>query len=483
MDYTWDGIKGGGTSPYEKGKYMPILRNHRYIFTIKEVKGPGFATLNEAVTSPDNFTNHNIVVVPIVIDAFTDITFNESGHFLAVTRTAMTLQGKHDATSTQNKFSVRTNYPSGWKVGAYNADGTTISVSNSWLKPSQNSGAAGATLTNPVTEELQAITNGKGFKDGYLEIRAGRLYTKINIKQIGTPLDYVAEYNLAGGSIYNSPFISSVPPGISPTAAQTDPNLHWASSHSNDQSGYYNWYVLTGENNDTYNPNAKKLFDDVFFKLGHPGYGYHLPSRWELTGVFSYSGNTQYDSPTNTSNVNEAIEFGGIKKTFANDYFSSGNGVCYALRFKQGTGNPIDDSSLSDFPLATDNNMVCAYRYTRVGSFANHDFTSLLKVDCVYLGSAFTGNISTINNDSWWDSHTSEAVVRIFPAAGYISFPTFISSGLLEARGEYGRYWSSREFPSLLGNAWNVSFYSYSAFANYRDVKHHGFSVRLFADK
>ena len=110
MDYTWDGIKGGGTSPYEKGKYMPILRNHRYIFTIKEVKGPGFATLNEAVTSPDNFTNHNIVVVPIVIDAFTDITFNESGHFLAVTRTAMTLQGKHDATSTQNKFSVRTNY-------------------------------------------------------------------------------------------------------------------------------------------------------------------------------------------------------------------------------------------------------------------------------------------------------------------------------------------------------------------------------------
>lgn len=158
-------------------------------------------------------------------------------------------------------------------------------------------------------------------------------------------------------------------------------------------------------------------------------------------------------------------------------------GVCYALRFKQGTGNPIDDSSLSDFPLATDNNMVCAYRYTRVGSFANHDFTSLLKVDCVYLGSAFTGNISTINNDSWWDSHTSEAVVRIFPAAGYISFPTFISSGLLEARGEYGRYWSSTEFPSLLGNAWNVSFYSYSAFANYRDVKHHGVSVRLFADK
>ena len=87
-------------------------------------------------------------------------------------------------------------------------------------------------------------------------------------------MDYVAEYNLAGGSIYNSPFISSVPPGISPTAAQTDPNLHWASSHSNDQSGYYNWYVLTGENNDTYNPNAKKLFDEIAPKYAEKNGGY-----------------------------------------------------------------------------------------------------------------------------------------------------------------------------------------------------------------
>ena len=82
MDYTWDGIKGSGAPPYEKGKYMPILRNHRYIFTIKEVKGPGFDTMQEAITSPENFTNRNIVVTPIVIDEeFADIAFNESGAF------------------------------------------------------------------------------------------------------------------------------------------------------------------------------------------------------------------------------------------------------------------------------------------------------------------------------------------------------------------------------------------------------------------
>ncbi|MCS2815294.1 hypothetical protein NXX52_24970 [Bacteroides ovatus] len=52
MDYTWDGIKGGGTSPYEKGKYMPILRNHRYIFTIKEVKEYGVCHFERGCNQP-----------------------------------------------------------------------------------------------------------------------------------------------------------------------------------------------------------------------------------------------------------------------------------------------------------------------------------------------------------------------------------------------------------------------------------------------
>ncbi|MGI6864303.1 hypothetical protein ACMYZ8_12755, partial [Bacteroides sp. KG156] len=147
--------------------------------------GPGFLTMEDALNSPENFTNHNIVVVPIVIDeAFTDITFNESGYFLAVTRTAMTLRGRHDNTSTQNRFFVRTNYPGGYKVTAYNADGTGLPSADPWLRPSQGSGAAGATLAAPVTEQVQALTNGRGVKDGYLEVRAGRLHTKVNVEQI-----------------------------------------------------------------------------------------------------------------------------------------------------------------------------------------------------------------------------------------------------------------------------------------------------------
>ncbi|MGR4838261.1 MULTISPECIES: hypothetical protein [unclassified Bacteroides] len=481
LDYTWDGIKGGGASPYEKGKYMPILRNHRYVFTIREVKGPGFSTVEEALGSPENHTNlHNIVVTPVVVDeAFTDITYNDMGHFLAVTRTAMTLKGRHDNTSTQNGFSVRTNYPGGYRIEARNADGTGLPSTDPWLRPSRGSGAAGATLASPVTEPVQAITSGMGKYKGYLEVRAGRLYTKVNVEQIWKlPLEYVAEFNLAGGAQYGA---KSNNPSLV-TSAQTDADLRWATSHDNDQSGYYNWYVCKGTYDATYNPSTKNLFSDVFFTPGHPGHGYHLPSRWELTSVFSYNYRVNYSSSVNYSNINEACEFGGIKKTFANDYSSPGNGTCYALRFKKATGAPDDGSSLTDFPQATDNSMLCAYRYRRVGSLSGNNNTDHLEIDCVYLGEAGASMpITTISNDSWWSARASETVTRIFPATGSI-YPAAVSgSGTLYYRGHIGDYWSGTEYASA--RAWRAYFNSNHALAGHWGNKYSGYAVRLFASE
>ncbi len=485
LDYTWDGIKGGGASPYEKGKYMPILRNHRYIFTIKEVKGPGFASLSEAIESPENFTNHNIVVVPIVIDeAFTDITFNESGYFLAVTRTSFTLKGKHDATSTENRFAVRTNYPKGCYIKAYNANGAEISnVPNPWLKTSLEN-------VNPNTVgNVQALTNGKGFNSGYLEVRAGRLYTKVNVSQIGKlPLAYVSEFSLAGGSQYGSR-----PNNASPTAAQTDANLRWASDHNNDQCGYYNWYVCTGTYDATYNPSSMNLFNDAFFTTG-AGKGYYLPSRWEWTGIFGYSGQVYYGgSAANYNNVNEAIEVSGTKHTYANDYYSTGapvaglpadNRVCYALRYKKGTGSPNDSSPTSDFPLAADNSMCCAFRYERVGTMNSGNNTDRLKVQCVYVGDQdpLPDLQTAIAKESWWTSQPADRVVtRIFPATGYIYPSTPSVPGALNYRGYSSILWSSTEYGA--SDAWNAYFNSSFAQSHHSNTKYGGLLVRPFAQE
>lgn len=476
LDYTWDGIKGGGASPYEKGKYMPLLRNHRYIFTIKEVKGPGFLTMEDALNSPENFTNHNIVVVPIVIDeAFTDITFNESGYFLAVTRTAMTLKGRHDNTSTQNKFSVRTNYPGGYKITANNADGTGMSSVTPWLSPSRTSGAAGATLTNPITEEVQALTNGRGVKDGYLEVHAGRLYTKVNVVQFSTPLEYVAEFNLAGGSQYGT-----IPhSGIPVTTAQTDNDLRWAINHDNNQSGFYNAYVLNGQADATINPTGKNIFDDPFFSLGNPGYGYHLPSRQEWIGVFSRN-NVNFNSSGNhmDSQAHEACQFGDVKKTFDSEYSSPGNGICYALRFKQATGTPNDGSSVSDFPLATDNKMCCAFRYDKIGRGGSSFY---IKVSCVYLGEAGASmTIGTFANETWWVSHSAETTIRFFPVTGFMFDAPCAGTKGVSQYGKAGGYWSTQ-----LGhvNAYYAEINSQSVGLNNIGPMSYGFPVRLFASE
>jgi hypothetical protein len=73
---------------------------------------------------------------------------------------------------------VRTSYPGGWNITSYNANGTLVASPNLWLQPTQTSGIPNNTAT------IQAITDGKFFRDGYLEVRAGRLYTKINVSQI-----------------------------------------------------------------------------------------------------------------------------------------------------------------------------------------------------------------------------------------------------------------------------------------------------------
>lgn len=446
------------------GTQINILRNHNYEIKVESVEGLPASTPEEAFNGnrtlkcrivPWNEVNEE-VKVPAV-------------KRLSVDTRSIRLNGA-SAMTTGKTLTVTTENTGGW----------TVTDVPSWLTVSPMSGTADGTGSITVKSNGSSVfsTNAGSFK-----LKAGNAEMAIKVEQIWKlPLEYVAEFNLAGGFQYGSTFSSSSPSGASPTSAQTDVALRFANSHNNDQSGYYNWYVCKGIYNATYNPSTRNLFSDGFFSAGHPGYGYHLPSRQELTGVFSYSGQVYYGGSAKTS-VNEACEFGSVKKTFGADYTSTGNGTCYALRFKRATGNPNDGSPLTNFPQATDNSMCCAYRYTRVGSFANNNnLTAQLKVECVYLGEAGASMpITTISDDSWWSARASETVTRIFLAAGYIN-PAYVSgSGSLHDRGYNGYYWSGPEYGSSF--AWYAYFNSYHAYANFWSGKNYGFAVRLFSSE
>ncbi len=462
-------IGGGGIGyyridfkDYATGIYLDLLRNHDYRIEVESIDGLPASTVDEAYKG-----SHTLKCRIVPWNEVQEEVKVSANKRLTVDKRSIRLKAP-SATTTGETLTVTTENTGGW----------TITDVPSWLTVSPTSSTSDGTGTITIKSKygIYVINNGS------FKLKAGNAEMVIRVKLWKLPLEYVAEYNLAGGFTYGSSFNYSYPAHATPTAAQTDNALRWATSHANDQSGYDNWYVLKGIHDAAYNPNTKNLFSDSFFSPGQPGHGYHLPSRWEWMGVFSYNGQA-YGSPNNNS-VNEACEFGGIKKTFGADYISTGNGVCYALRFKKATGGPNDNSPISEFPQATDDSTLCAYRYTRVGSFnIDNNLTSQLKVDCVYLGEAGASTpISTISNDAWWSARASETVTRIFPAAGNI-YPASVSgsSGTLNNRGHYGYCWSGTENGSSF--AWYAYFYS--NLANTYNVygKNYGYAVRLFADE
>ncbi len=173
IDFTYDGRIAGGA----KGAPMPIRRNHKYNFTIKEVKRIGYPTIKKALESPESFTNSDIAVsVQVIDEAFVDVIFDDA-NYLAVTRTQMQLPLRQTVSSTGNKFELQTNYSRGWKISCVGADGTTPIPSTGWMRVSTPSNPAGGKST------VSVLTEGVGDKEGFLVIQAGRLVTRIRVNQ------------------------------------------------------------------------------------------------------------------------------------------------------------------------------------------------------------------------------------------------------------------------------------------------------------
>lgn len=386
VDFIDDGTHGN-----PEGTPIPIRRNHKYLFNITAVNAPGYVTLEEAMQSKEIFTNKpnspitgNLITVP---EDYKYITFNDA-NFLAVSETKFTLRGKHEATSTLNKLKIKTDYAKEWTISAYRGDGTPM-PSDGWLKVSASSANV------PGESTISILNNGKGFRSGYLILSAGRLTAKVNVSQIGKlPIEYVPEYNLTGT------------PGTS---------LSFANSHKNDQSGYYNWYVATGTHHASLNPSGAKLFESPLLKDK-----YHLPTKEEWAGVTSYEGIVFFNltsafPPIFKYEKNEPVTVAGDQQTYACSYkgFNSTNNICYALRFRAtSNGSP-------SFPPATDNSMLCAYRYEFVGTCQDGNLDYHFQVTVRYLGESFTGNIDTVSDESWWNNNNSNDIKRIFPATGY----------------------------------------------------------------
>ncbi|WP_420187234.1 hypothetical protein M1B74_13540 [Bacteroides pyogenes] len=459
------------TKPQEHGYYrldfkdygtearMDILRNHDYKIQVESVEGLPADTPEEAFNG-----NHTLKCRIVPWNDVQEEVKVPGNKRLTVDKRSIHLKGA-SAVTTGETLTVTTENTGGW----------TITNVPSWLTVSPTTSATDGTKSITVKSTGTDILNTGSFK-----LKAGNAEMAIHVKLGKNPLEYVAEFNLAGGAQYG------VRPQNAPvTAAQTDAQLRWAINHNIDQSGYYTWYVLKGVPDFYCNPSRRNLFNDIFFTAGHPGHGYHLPSRWELVGIFSHEFNTKFRESINTPDINEACEVGGVKRTFASQYYSTGNGTCYALRLKQATGNPTDGSPTTGtgpnvFPLTTNNGSRCAYRYRIVGTNGIDNTLNRLEIDCVHVGDDPSITIGDISRDTWWAARTAETVTRVFPATGNTSLITSLSQFLLNNFRLGSSYWSSTNWNDY--NAYHGAFSADHSGVG-RQGKTYGYCVRLFADE
>lgn len=292
------------------------------------------------------------------------------------------------------------------------------------------------------------------------------------ISLVRLPIEYVTEYNLAGGP-------SNQPNNIRPKPEAVLGPLRFAQSHDNDQSGYYSGhqvcgYIVVSGNFYPYSGIMGQTLDTGEKIADH----YVVPSVDQWWGIFTANpsgnnviGNLGYY--TNQHRFNGEIEpmtvgdnfRGSYESDYSPTYYTVDNAtsdaVFYAIRFK---ANPncqgidrVNDYDVTNqrkisnyFPRAVDNSLKCAYRYTRVGgadAWRSNNAPTTPKhrviVDVVYLGDDRT-SIDDISNPAWWTARTTQTITRIFPVPGQIGD----ASAMRVALGEWGSY-KSRTIESL----------------------------------
>lgn len=341
---------------------------------------------------------------------------------------------------------------------------------------------------------------------------------------IRLPIEYVTDYNIAGGEEYaikndNPDHGFEGPTGHLRFENENVWEVENPHTYVNNQSGYYNWYITTGTQHPDYNPNGLNLMDAIATRFGDrfflPEFD-HWRAIFPSRQIFSW-----HPSPEPSKHHVECIQVGYNEQKYlitADEYsgrpvnYPTGsiteadNVVVYAIRHR-----PVKESirdfdydrssrvpgSSGRYKYLRDNSLKCAYRYTRVGDIrywagteTGHQEYNRVKIDVVYLGDADfkqdgKTELETISDQAWWDGPAPRRwqaglhhrFTRIFSAPGAMT-PS-VGNYLHGSETEFSRagyYWSSTRSGE----------YAFAANLDYWGVltdtyqPHLGFAVRLF---
>ncbi len=184
-DFT-EGKDGAGKAPGDAGfnpatvKYMPVYRNHRYVFTIGAVRGIGYAAFDDALRSLGIMNNLRTSLLVVDESGIKNFVFNGQ-HYLGAGGDA---EFDKVAGAAAN-VAVTTNYAYGWQIDASKGTGGIEYLSGSGWLSAVKDGAASLLSAGLTVTALSA--NSGDDRAAYVHLIAGRLTAKVKVTQAGGP--------------------------------------------------------------------------------------------------------------------------------------------------------------------------------------------------------------------------------------------------------------------------------------------------------
>ncbi|MDR0758431.1 MAG: hypothetical protein LBF85_11390, partial [Tannerella sp.] len=158
--------------------FLPLLRNNYYLVKIVSVSSRGYATPDEALTSPP--VNMETVLLNWTEKDMNNVVF-DGNYMLGVSTGRLELSADPQTVrAAGNKLTVMSSVPGGWTVEKI-TDQSDMPGTANWLTLYSATPTATGEIFVCVTENTSAVE-----RKGYIHIRSGKLQYRVEVVQSAT---------------------------------------------------------------------------------------------------------------------------------------------------------------------------------------------------------------------------------------------------------------------------------------------------------
>ncbi|MDR1882152.1 MAG: hypothetical protein LBR26_05145 [Prevotella sp.] len=512
--YRLDFVSGS----YPGQTFLPVLRNHRYLFNITEVKGPGYTTVDLAAEArPVNLTYD----LSATDESLASYDYNGQ-YALGVSQDSYTLD---NAARTGITLKVSTTYEKGYK--AESDQGWLTIAADGKETATANSSGSSTTLTFSVD------ANGGGQRSGTITITSGRLTKVITVTQKST----------ADGFSVTSPSGDYSGEGVTDASLSVTSSWSWNVNVKSDPNAIVTSFTPNGTGNGTFyfslkanssytlvpsavftffSPTGEFTASDITVNQAKGEFHPSMHKGWAGSNIYWNGSTLTFDEETTNRNY-QGVFFKWGSLVGIDPSGSSSSNMAWSTSKTvyipnaatgawtssyAGTGNTYN--TWDNIPYADNTVVGNIGDETRASLYEVHDPANLVGDICRYLtdtgrapgspgtkwrmptSEEFGENTDYIKSGTFITSgsytvYQSDATGRYsnsdapgytknnnpwFPAAGY----RYYDYGTLYVVGYGGGYWSSSPYDS--SDAYCLDFTSNSVFPASDDDRRYGFSVR-----